>query len=173
MPDRVINFAAGPSTLPVPVLERVRDEIVSLPGVGASALEVSHRGAWFTDVIAEAEANLRSLLAIPDSHRVVFCQGGASLQFSMVPMNFLRGGPEQADYVVTGSWGEKAVAEAAREGRSRIAWSGESQGYAAVPTEQELAESLAADAAYVHITTNETIHGVEYPRTPVHPLPCH
>jgi phosphoserine aminotransferase len=169
VPDRVINFAAGPSTLPLPVLERVRDEIVSLPGVGASALEVSHRGAWFTDVIAEAESNLRSLLAIPDSHRVVFCQGGATLQFSMVAMNFLRGTHEQADYVVTGSWGKKAVTEAEKEGRARIAWSGDERRYAAVPSDEDLTKVLSGDAAYAHVTTNETIQGVEYPGTPTMP----
>ena len=120
MNDRVVNFAAGPATLPLPVLEQVQRDLVSLPGIGASPLEVSHRSPWFEDVIGEAEANLRSLLAIPDSHHVVFCQGGASMQFSMVPMNFLRGGDRAAAYVVTGSWSAKAVKEADKEGSARV-----------------------------------------------------
>ena len=91
MSDRVINFAAGPATLPQPVLEEVRRDLLSLPGVGASALEVSHRGPWFEGVIAEAEANLRALLAIPASHHVLFCQGGATQQFSMVALNLPHG----------------------------------------------------------------------------------
>jgi hypothetical protein len=109
MPERVHNFSAGPGILPLPVLEQAQRELVSLPGLGASALEVSHRGAWFTGVIEEAEANLRDLLAIPRTHRVVFCQGGATMQFSMSAMNLLRGTGRRADYVLTGSWGAKAV----------------------------------------------------------------
>ena len=96
MNDRVFNFAAGPATLPLPVLEQAQRDLVSLPGVGASPLEVSHRSPWFEGVIGEADANLRALLAIPDSHHVVFCQGGATLQFSMVPMNLLRGSSGRA-----------------------------------------------------------------------------
>jgi len=105
MPDRAFNFAAGPGILPLPILEQAQRDLVSLPGVGASPLEVSHRGSWFTSVIDETVANLRDLLAIPDGYHVVFCQGGASLQFSMVPMNLLRGTGRTADYVLTGSWG--------------------------------------------------------------------
>src|SRR5437879_2732199 len=97
--DRKVNFSAGPGVLPLSVLQQVRSDLPSLPGVGASALEVSHRGAWFEGVIAEAEANLRWLLQIGDAHRVLFCQGGASMQFAMVPMNLLRDGG--ADHIVT------------------------------------------------------------------------
>jgi len=169
MNDRVVNFAAGPATLPLPVLEQVQRDLVSLPGIGASALEVSHRSPWFEDVIGEAEANLRSLLVIPDSHHVVFCQGGASLQFSMVPMNFLRGGDRAAAYVVTGSWSGKALAEAEKEGTARVAWSGKEAGFVRVPTDDELAGALTEPAAYLHVTSNETIHGVEFPTTPAAP----
>jgi phosphoserine aminotransferase len=163
--DRIVNFSPGPGVLPVSVLERVQAELVSLPGVGVSALEVSHRGRWFEGVIAEAEANLRELLGIGPSHHVVFCQGGATMQFSMVPMNLLREG-SPADHVVTGSWGAKAFREAARYGAARIAWTDEANGFVRVPTDGEASSTWASSPSYVHITTNETIQGVGYPRTP-------
>ncbi len=144
------------------MLEEIQRDLPSLPGVGASALEVSHRSPWFTDVIDEAEANLRALLGIGDAHAVVFCQGGATQQFVMVPMNLLHGRAEAADYVVTGAWGVKAAAEAARVGSVREAWSGEPAGYVRVPTPGELSSALDPAAAYVHITTNETIQGVAF-----------
>jgi phosphoserine aminotransferase len=164
---RVINFSAGPGVLPLPVLEHVKEDLPTLPGVGASALEVSHRGAWFEGVIEETEANLRALLKIGDDHRVLFCQGGASMQFAMVPMNLL--GDGAADHVVTGSWGAKAATEAARVGRARVAWSGEGGSFVRVPTDDELLGALDPSAAYVHLTTNETIQGVEFPATPALP----
>ncbi len=169
MSERIFNFSAGPGALPLPVLEEARRDLVTLPGVGASPLEVSHRGAWFTSTIDEAEANLRELLAIPDSHAVVFCQGGATLQFSMAAMNFLRGQHQGAEYVVTGSWSAKAVKEAEKEGKVRVAWSGKEEGYVRAPDTDELLELLSGDAAYVHVTTNETIQGVEFPATPIVP----
>ena len=172
MPDRsprVVNFSAGPGVLPVSVLEQVQADLVSLPGVGASALEVSHRSAWFKGVIQEAEANLRALLRIGDGHHVLFCQGGATMQFSMVPMNLLRGNQRPADFVITGSWGGKAVPDAAKEGDARIAWTNEDEGFVRIPTNDELARSLSDDPAYVHITTNETIQGVEFSDTPALP----
>jgi phosphoserine aminotransferase len=109
MSDRFLNFGAGPATLPLPVLEQARRELLSIPGVGVSPLEVSHRSPWFEDVIGEAEANLRELIAIPPTHHVAFCPGGATMQFSMVAMNLLRGSGATAEYVVTGAWGEKAL----------------------------------------------------------------
>jgi phosphoserine aminotransferase len=162
--ERVINFSPGPATLPLPVLEEARRTLISIDGVGASPLEVSHRSPWFEDVIEEAERNLRDLLDVPDTHAVVFCQGGASQQFSMVAMNLLRGSGRTADYVVTGSWGEKAVQEAAKEGEIRVAWSGADLGYTRTPRPEEL--SWSDDAAYVHLTSNETIQGVEWPQLP-------
>ncbi len=165
--DRVVNFSAGPGVLPLPVLEQVREDLPSLPGVGASALEVSHRGVWFEGVIAEAEANLRSLLRIGDAHRVLFCQGGASMQFAIVPMNLLRDGG--ADHVVTGSWGARAAAEGSTMGNARIAWTGEPASFVRTPGDEELLGSLEPAADYVHITSNETIQGVEYPETPALP----
>jgi phosphoserine aminotransferase len=167
--ERLISFAAGPAALPLPVLLEVQRDLVSLPGVGASALEVSHRGPWFEGVIDEAERNLRDLLQIPDTHAVVYCQGGATQQFSMVPMNFLRGDSRVADYLVTGSWGEKAVQEAERQGAARMAWSGAGEDYARVPTDAECAAALWKDAAYVHMTSNETIQGVEWHEPPSPP----
>jgi phosphoserine aminotransferase len=165
---RVINFSAGPGVLPLPVLEQVKTDLPTLPGVGASALEVSHRGAWFEGVIEEAEANLRTLLKIGADHRVLFCQGGASMQFAMVPMNLL-GATTAADLVVTGSWGAKAATEASRVGRARVAWSGRDGSFVRVPTDEELLGTLDPAAAYVHLTTNETIQGVEFPATPTLP----
>jgi len=166
MTERVINFSPGPGVLPLSVLERARDELVSIPGVGASPLEVSHRGAWFTGVLERASEDLRVLLGIPDTHHVLFCQGGASMQFSMVPMSLLRDRPHAADHVITGSWGVKAVAEAAKEGSTRIAWSGHDTGFDRVPTNEELAAALSPDATYLHVTTNETIQGVQFPAVP-------
>ncbi|HEY6566294.1 MAG TPA: 3-phosphoserine/phosphohydroxythreonine transaminase, partial [Actinomycetota bacterium] len=165
MSSRPFNFSAGPATLPLTVLEQAQHDLVSLPGVGASPLEVSHRGSWFGEVLAEAKANLRTLLAIPDTHHIVFCQGGATQQFAMVPMN-LGTRSRTPDYVVTGAWGSKAVAEASRLGDARVAWTDEDDGYARVPDDGELADVAATDAAYLHVTTNETIHGVEFPVDP-------
>jgi phosphoserine aminotransferase len=166
---RVVNFSAGPGVLPLPVLEQVQADLLSLPGVGASALEVSHRSDWFEGVIAETEANLRELLHIGEEHHVLFCQGGATMQFSMVPMNLLRGSGRPADYVITGSWGGKAVREAGTEGVARIAWTNEDQSFVRVPGEEELLGAISQDSSYVHITTNETIQGVEFPDTPALP----
>jgi len=165
--DRVANFAPGPGVLPLPVLEQVRDDLPSVPGLGASALEVSHRSAWFEGVLAEAEANLRALLRIGDAHRVLFCQGGASMQFAMVPMNLHRDGG--ADHIVTGSWGVRAAAEGGAIGRARIAWTGETGSFVRTPTDEELLGSLDPGADYVYLTSNETIQGVEYPGTPALP----
>jgi phosphoserine aminotransferase len=169
MNDRVFNFSAGPATLPVPVLEQVQRDLLSLPGVGASPLEISHRSPWFEGVIDEAEANLRGLLGISDRHHVVFCQGGATMQFSMVPMNLLHGNANAAAYVVTGAWSEKAAKEAEKQGGARVAWSGEYEGYVRVPRSDELLAAVPGDTSYVHVTSNETIQGVEFPDTPVVP----
>lgn len=161
MDERVWNFSAGPATLPPAVLERAGERVRSLPGAGASILELSHRSAAFEAILDEAETNLRQLLDVPESHRVLFLQGGASLQFSMVPMNLLRDSGGPAAYVVTGSWGEKAAAEARREGELVVAWDGRADGYSSVPDITQL--DLPGDAAYLHVTSNETIQGVELP----------
>lgn len=168
---RVYNFSAGPGTLPVPVLERVRDEMLEGGGAGMSVLEMSHRGGPYDAIHAAADADLRTLLAIPDSHHVLFLQGGASLQFTMLAMALGRG-ERGGDYVVTGAWGEKAVEAAKIEGSPRIAWDGKAENYRRVPAPGEL--GLAPDAAYVHITSNETIGGVEWKEDPAFdaPLVC-
>ncbi len=162
MTDRVWNFSAGPAALPPEVLERASERVRELSGAGASILEISHRSAAFEAVvIEEAEANLRDLLEIPSSHRVLFLQGGASLQFSMVPMNLLHGSATPAAYVVTGSWGQKAVAEARKEGPVEVVWDGAEGDYASVPDLDAL--GVGAGAPYLHVTSNETIQGVEFP----------
>lgn len=161
MTERVWNFSAGPATLPIGVLERARDELLLLPGAGASILEISHRSKTLERVIDDAQANLRDLLEIPNSHLVLFLQGGASLQFTMVPMNLLRRSAGPAAYVVTGSWGVKAVAEARKEGEVVVCWDGAGGGYTEVPAIDSL--DVPDDAAYLHVTSNETIQGVELP----------
>ena len=163
MTERIYNFSAGPAVLPVSVLEEAQRELVSLPGVGMSVMEISHRSKTFDEIIGSAERGLRELLGLPENYHVLFLQGGASLQFSMVPMNFL---PEDgsADYIVTGSWGKKAVKEAKREGAVNIAATTADGGFTRIPAQDEL--KLDPKAAYVHITTNETIEGVEWKREP-------
>jgi phosphoserine aminotransferase len=157
MHDRRWNFSPGPAALPLPVLERMREDLPALPGVGASVLEISHRSPAFAAVIEEAEGNLRELLHVPDTHRVLFLQGGASLQFAMVPMNLLRG---TAEYVLTGSWSAKALAEAQRIGQTRVVWDGADGGMTTVPRLDRL--DLDPAAAYLHVTSNETIQGVQF-----------
>jgi phosphoserine aminotransferase len=160
---RIFNFSAGPAVLPIEVLEEAQRDLISLPGVGMSILEISHRSTAFDDVIEGCEADLRALAGIPANYRVLFLQGGASLQFSMVPMNLLPAGGS-ADYVVTGSWSQKAVKEAKRVGAVKIAASTESENFTRIPQQSEL--KLDAGAAYVHITTNNTIFGTEFHYTP-------
>jgi phosphoserine aminotransferase len=162
MADRVWNFSPGPATLPRSVLERVRDEVVAIPGLGISPLEASHRSQWFDEVIGATEANLRTLLGIGDAHAVAFCPGGATMQFSMVPAMLLRGRPATAAHVVTGSWGERALAESAKEGEARTVWSGRDEGFVRVPPPSEVA--VDPGAAFLHVTSNETIEGVQFPR---------
>jgi len=164
MTERVYNFSPGPAMLPLPVLEKARDELLALPGEGISVLEMSHRSKAFTSIIESAEANLRKLLGIPDSYRVLFLQGGAQLQFAMVPMNLLAGTHKSADYILTGSWGKKALKEAKTQGGTRVAFDAESDNYSRVPEQNEL--TLKSDAAYVHFTSNETIQGVQFPTEP-------
>jgi phosphoserine aminotransferase len=160
---RIFNFSAGPAVLPLEVLEEAQRDLVSLPGVGMSILEISHRSKTFDDVIEGCETDLRALAGIPGDYRVLFLQGGASLQFSMVPMNLLPPGGS-ADYVLTGVWSEKAVKEAKRVGAVKIAGSTATENYPRVPRQEEL--TLDAAAAYVHVTTNNTIYGTEWHYVP-------
>jgi phosphoserine aminotransferase len=160
---RIFNFSAGPAVLPVEVLEQAQRDLLSLPGVGMSILEVSHRSKAFEDILAGCEADLRTLAKIPEGYHVLFLQGGASLQFSMVPMNILPAGAS-ADYVVTGAWSQKAVKEARRVGGVKVAASTESENFTRVPRQSEL--TLDPKAAYVHYTTNNTIFGTEFHYVP-------
>ncbi|HEX6718865.1 MAG TPA: 3-phosphoserine/phosphohydroxythreonine transaminase [Pyrinomonadaceae bacterium] len=163
MTERIFNFSAGPAVLPVPVLEEAQRDMVSLPGVGMSVMEISHRSKTFDAIIARTEASLRELLNIPSNYHILFLQGGASLQFSMVPMNFLPA-DGSADYVLTGSWGKKALKEAKKVGGVNVAATMADGGFTRVPSRDEM--SLNPHAAYVHFTSNETIEGVEWKREP-------
>src|SRR6195256_3588774 len=156
---RVHNFAAGPAVLPVPVLEEIQRDLLALPGVGMSVLEISHRSSTFESILAQAEADIRTLAGMPPGYRVLFLQGGASLQFSMVPMNLLSAGAT-ADYIDGGSWADKAIAEAKKVGRVNIAASSKREHYARIPAQSELV--LTPGAAYVHMTSNNTIEGTQY-----------
>ena len=160
---RVHNFAAGPAVLPVPVLEEIQRDLVSLPGVGMSILEVSHRSAAFEKILAEAEQSIRTLADVPANYKVLFLQGGASLQFSMVPMNLLGGGAT-ADYIDCGSWADKAIKEAKKAGAVNVAASTRGENYSRLPRQEEL--KLTPGAAYVHMTSNNTIEGTEYRTLP-------
>ena len=156
---RVYNFAAGPAAMPLPVLEQIQRDLLALPGVGISILEISHRSKTFESILAEAEANIRALAEVPQNYRVLFLQGGASLQFSMVPMNLLDRG-SAADYIDAGSWADKAIKEARKVGQVNVAASTSAELYTRIPGQQEL--NLSPDAAYVHITSNNTIEGTQW-----------
>ena len=161
--ERVFNFGAGPAVLPEPVLTEAREHLLALPGSGMSVLEISHRSAAFEEILTSAEANIRALAGVPDGYHVLFLQGGATQQFAMVPMNLLGPGAT-ADYVVTGSWAHKAAAEARKFGIVHVAATTEPAGFARVPAPSELA--LTGGAAYVHLTSNNTIAGTQWPETP-------
>ena len=159
MTERIYNFSAGPAVLPVPVLEKAQNELLSLNGIGMSVMEISHRSKHFAAILEVARQGIRDLLHIPENYHVLFLHGGATLQFSMVPMNFLAHG-ETADYVVTGAWGMKALKEAARCGKATSVFSTEESGFKSIPTQDEL--SFNSDARYIHYVSNETIDGVEF-----------
>ena len=156
---RIFNFSAGPAALPLPVLEQAQRELVALPGVGMSVMEISHRSKAFEKILETAVADVRELAGIPAGYSILMLQGGASLQFSMVPMNLLTAGTT-ADYVDTGSWAEKAAKEAARVGTVNVTGSTKADNYGRLPKPGEI--SLTPGAAYVHITTNNTIEGTEW-----------
>jgi phosphoserine aminotransferase len=157
--SRILNFSAGPAVLPLEVLEEAQRNLVELPGVGMSILEISHRSKTFDDIIHGCEADMRTLAKIPSNYKILFLQGGASLQFSMVPMNLLPAGGS-ADYIVTGVWGQKAVKEAKKVGTVTIAGTTEADNFKSVPKQQDL--KLDPNAAYVHMTSNNTIYGTEW-----------
>jgi phosphoserine aminotransferase len=155
----VCNFNAGPAALPPPVLEQAQAELRDYHGRGMSIMEMSHRGKEYEAINAEAEATFKRLLGVGPGYRVLFLQGGASTQFAMLPLNFLPPG-SSADYVLTGAWAEKAHEEAAALGQVRVAASTKHEGYRRVPAASEIA--LGPSPAYVHLTSNETIHGIQW-----------
>lgn len=157
-----LNFSAGPGALPESVLLQVRESMIQVPDVGLSILGISHRSDWFPEVIAELESNIRSLLGVGENYHVLFLQGGATQQFSMVPMNLLRGKNSPAEYLLTGYWSGKALDEAGLEGPVKAVWSGKDCGYRRLPSDEELV--FSADAPYMHYVSNETVEGLQFHR---------
>src|SRR6476659_4000432 len=160
---RVFNFSAGPAVLPMPVLEEAQRDLIALPGVGMSVLEISHRSKVFDGIIHGAETDMRALGGIPDHYKILFLQGGASLQFSMVPLNLLTSGAT-ADYIITGTWTDKAAKEAKKVGTVKFAATSEADNFSRIPEDSEIA--LTPGAAYVHITSNNTSEGTQWHRLP-------
>lgn len=159
MTEKIYNFSAGPAVLPPEVLRQAQSELLSLGGIGMSVMEISHRSPHFAPVLRRAETGIRELLSVPENYRILFLQGGASLQFSMIPLNFLGDG-EIADYVITGAWGVKALKEAGKCGSANAIFSSAETGFKTIPAQEEL--RFSPNAAYVHYTSNETIEGVEF-----------
>jgi len=163
MEKRVYNFSSGPAMLPLPVLEEAQRDLVCLPGVGSSILEISHRSKEFEAILDNTEANLRKLLGIPDNYKVLFLQGGSRLQFTMVPKNLMKAG-ESADFVVTGSWSKMALEEAQREGTVRAAYNGKATNFDRLPDAKQI--EIDPKAAFAYICSNETIQGVQFATEP-------
>ncbi len=160
--DRTFNFSAGPAMMPESVLEEIRDEMLNCQGSGMSVMEMSHRSSVFMNIAAEAEQDLRDLMGIPDNYKVLFIQGGATLQFSMIPMNLMKNG--KAVYIETGAWSKKAIAEAKKVGEVIVAASSKDKNYSYIPDCSDL--DIPEDADYVYICENETIHGCTYSTLP-------
>ena len=159
---RTYNFSAGPATMPEPVLEEIRDEMMNYRGSGMCVMEMSHRSKVFQQIVDEAEADLRELMGIPDNYKVLFIQGGATLQFAMIPMNLMKNG--KAVYIETGAWSKKAIAEAKKYGEVIVAASSKDKNYSYIPDCSDL--DIPEDTDYVYICENETIHGVTWPKLP-------
>ena len=162
MYDRTYNFSAGPATMPEEVLEEVRDEMMNYKGSGMCVMEMSHRSKVYQQIIDEAEQDLRDLMDIPDNYKVLFIQGGATLQFSMIPMNLMKNG--KAVYIETGAWSKKAIAEAKKVGEVIVAASSKDKNYTYIPDCSDL--DIPEDTDYVYICENETIHGVTWQKLP-------
>ncbi len=163
---RVHNFSAGPAVMPLPVLEQLRAELLNYAGHGMSVMEMSHRSPQFEDILHRTETDLRALLNIPATYSILFLQGGAHLQFTMLPTNLLPAGAS-ADYILTGAWAQAAIKEAEKLGRVRLAGSTEASQFSTIPAQADL--QLDPRAAYLHFTSNETIHGVEWSAEPQPP----
>ena len=160
--NRIYNFSSGPAVMPVSVLEQIRDELLNYGHTGMSVMEMSHRSQSFLDIKDQAIADLRKLMNIPDQYKVMFIQGGATLQFAMIPWNLMRNG--KATYIETGAWSKKAIAEAKKYGEVTVGASSAECGYARIPDCSYL--DIAPDTDYVYICENETIHGVTWPKLP-------
>ena len=160
--QRTFNFSAGPAMMPEPVLEEIRDEMLNYRGSGMCVMEMSHRSGVFQQIVDEAEQDLRDLMGIPENYKVLFIQGGATLQFSMIPMNLMRNG--KAVYIETGAWSKKAIAEAKKVGEVVVAASSKNENYSYIPDCSDL--DIPADADYVYICENETIHGTTWQTLP-------
>ncbi|MGH8444455.1 MAG: 3-phosphoserine/phosphohydroxythreonine transaminase [Solimonas sp.] len=160
---RIVNFSAGPATLPFEVLQQVQAELLDWQGSGMSVMEMSHRDKEFMSIAQSAEQDLREIAGIPDNYKILFLQGGATGQFTFIPMNLLRG-KQSVDFVLTGDWGKKAAKEAARYAKVNVAASSEAGKFTSIP--DRAGWKLDPDAAYVHVTSNETIHGVEFAGDP-------
>lgn len=158
-----LNFSGGPGVLPESVLQQVQESILAVPEVGLSVLGISHRSDWFAGVVAELESNIRTLLGLPADYHVLFLQGGATQQFAMIPMTFLHGKSQPADYLHTGYWSGKSLPDAQREGPVRIVWSGESSGFNSLPSDDAL--RFSPEASYLHYVSNETVEGLQFHRT--------
>jgi phosphoserine aminotransferase len=163
MEKRVFNLNAGPAILPEEVLKEAQEQLFTLPGAGMSILEMSHRSKKFDEILLSAKTGLKNLLNISDDYEILFLQGGASLQFSMVPLNLMPP-KNKADYIVTGSWSKKAVKEAKRVGTVNIAASTESENFKRIPKQEEI--KLDPDTSYVHFTSNNTIYGTQWQAEP-------
>lgn len=159
MTKRIFNFSAGPCTLPLPALEKAQADFVDYQGAGMSMIEMSHRGEHYDKVHYEALAGVREVLSVPETHDIVFIQGGATLQFAMAPMNLMAEG-KTAEYINTGAWSKKAIADAEKLGPTRVVWTGEGENFTRIPGPGEY--QVGDDAAYLHICGNETIGGIEY-----------
>jgi phosphoserine aminotransferase len=160
---RVFNFAAGPAVMPVPVLEEAQRNLLALPAVGMSVMEISHRSKTFEDILNQAMSDIRELAGVPSNYKILLLQGGASLQFSMVPMNLLTPGAV-ADYIDTGSWARKAIKEAGRVGTVNVAATTRNENYSRIPEQAEI--KCTPGAAYVHMTSNNTIEGTQWKALP-------
>jgi phosphoserine aminotransferase len=161
-PNNDLNFSGGPGALPETVLLQLRDSMIAVTEVGLSILGISHRSDWFAAVVAEAENNIRKLLGLSGEYHVLFLQGGATQQFSMIPATLLRGKSSPADYLHTGYWSGKSLPDARREGPIRVIWSGEAEGFRCLPADDEL--SFSPDAPYLHYISNETVEGLQFHR---------
>lgn len=169
MSERMYNFSAGPAVLPVSVLKKAQEELLCLPGCGASILEISHRSKQFGEILAQTKQNVRDLLGVPENYKILFLQGGALTQFALIPMNIIRNRDVSADYIVTGNWSKKSASEAKTQGKINVIFDNKEDGYVRKPKDEEL--HTTPGAAYCYYCANETIEGIQFPREPKVDLP--